>query len=58
MAEARAADIVLVLGKRGIAMASAERELILACRDIDKLEAWLDVVLSVSQIGELFGACR
>jgi hypothetical protein len=55
-AEARAADIVRLLDKRGIEMAPADRELVLACRDAETLDVWLDRVLTISRISELFAA--
>jgi hypothetical protein len=35
-------------------MDAADRERILQCRDDETLSSWLDRVLSVSAIGELF----
>jgi predicted transposase YdaD len=54
--EARAADIVRLLDRRGIGMAAADRERILACRDAEVLDAWLDRVLTISRVSELFAA--
>jgi hypothetical protein len=54
MAEGRARDIEQLLDKRGIAMGAADRERILECRDGQTLDTWLDRVLGVSAIGELF----
>jgi hypothetical protein len=54
MAEGRARDIEQLLDKRGITMEAADRERIAECRDDQTLSSWLDRVLSVSAIGELF----
>ena len=54
VAEARAQDIERLLDKRGIAMTPADRERISSCRDGKTLDTWLDRVLTVSGIGELF----
>jgi hypothetical protein len=56
LAEGRAADIVRLLDKRGIEMAPADRERILACRDAETLDVWLDRVLTIARISELFAA--
>lgn len=53
-AEGRARDIEQLLDKRGITMEAADRERIAECRDDQTLSSWLDRVLSVSAIGELF----
>jgi hypothetical protein len=53
-AEARAQDIERLLDKRGIAMSTADRERITSCRDNDTLDVWLDRLLTVSDISELF----
>lgn len=52
--EGRAADIERILDKRGIAMDPADRERILSCRDEAALDLWLDRVLTVSTISDLF----
>lgn len=53
-AEARALDIERLLDKRGIAMTAADRERITSCRDGETLDVWLDRVLTISEIAELF----
>lgn len=53
-AEGRARDIEQLLDKRGIVMEAADRERILDCRDDQVLDTWLDRVLSVSVVDELF----
>ena len=53
-AEGRAQDIERLLDKRGIAMTTADRERITSCRDSKTLDVWLDRVLTISGIGELF----
>ena len=54
VAEARAQDIERLLDKRGIAMTPADRERISSCRDGKTLDTWLDRVLTVAGVGELF----
>jgi hypothetical protein len=54
MAEGRAKDIEQLLDKRGIAMTVPDRERILECRDDETLDRWIDRLLSISSIGELF----
>jgi hypothetical protein len=53
-AEGRAQDIERLLDKRGIAMTTADRERITSCRDSETLDVWLDRLLTVSTISELF----
>lgn len=52
--EGRAGVIVEILEGRGIVMKSADRDFILACRDIDTIDKWADRALNVSEISELF----
>ena len=54
VAEARAQDIERLLDKRGIAMTPADRDRISSCRDGKTLDTWLDRVLTISDISELF----
>ena len=53
-AEGRAQDIERLLDKRGIAMTTADRKRIISCRESKTLDLWLDRVLTVSEISELF----
>ena len=53
-AQARAQDIERLLDKRGIAMTPADRDRISSCRDGKTLDTWLDRVLTISDISELF----
>ena len=43
-----------VLDKRGIAMTAADRERILSCRDEATIDAWLDRMVTVETVAELF----
>jgi hypothetical protein len=54
LAEGRAQDIERLLDKRGIAMTPANRDRITSCRDGKTLETWLDRVLTISDISQLF----
>jgi len=54
LAEGRAAAVVRVLDHRGISVPNAARARILACTDIDTLDAWLDRALVLTIIEELF----
>ena len=54
VAQARAQDIERLLDKRGIAMTPADRDRISSCRDGKTLDTWLDRVLTISYISELF----
>jgi mannose-6-phosphate isomerase-like protein (cupin superfamily) len=53
-AEGRAEDIIMILDDREIAMTHADRERILACRDLEMLQTWLHRSLTISAIRELF----
>jgi hypothetical protein len=54
VAEARAQDIERLLDKRGITMTPADRDRISSCRDAMTLDTWLDRVLTIADISELF----
>ena len=54
LAEGRAQDIARLLDKRGIAMTQAERDRITSCREGKTLETWLDRLLTISDINQLF----
>ena len=47
-------DIERLLDKRGIAMTPADRERISSCRDGKTLDTWLDRVLTIADLSELF----
>lgn len=53
-AEGRAADVLRILDKRGIAVDDESRERIEACTDLDLLGTWLDRSLTARQVAELF----
>lgn len=43
-----------VLEKRGITVTPAQRETIAGCRDVQRIEAWLDRAIAASSADELF----
>ena len=52
---AREAKLVeQVLDKRGITMMATDRERIISCRDEASIDAWLDRMITVTTIAELF----
>ena len=51
----RAHDVLTVLRARGIAVPDAARERILAQRDLEQLERWLEKAAVASSIGEVLG---
>ena len=52
-AEGRAAAILKVLESRGIAVSPAQRQEILGCRDLDRLDRWLSRAALVSSAEEI-----
>ncbi|MEU8117515.1 hypothetical protein AB0C21_02270 [Spirillospora sp. NPDC049024] len=53
--EARAESILLVLEHRGIEVSEGERERVLGCTDVARLNAWLEQSLTVRTAAEIFG---
>lgn len=53
-AKGRAADVVRMLERRGIALSEAERERVLTCQDLDTLGVWFDRAFDVETTDELF----
>jgi hypothetical protein len=51
--EARASDVLTVLRARGIAVPDAARERILAQRDPDRLERWLEKAAIATSIADV-----
>jgi hypothetical protein len=54
--ETRASDVLTVLRVRGIAVPDAARERILAQKDPERLERWLEKAIVAASIGELIDA--
>jgi hypothetical protein len=52
-AEARARDVLTVLRARGIALPDAARERILAQKDADRLERWLEKAAVATSVAEV-----
>ena len=52
-AEARASDVLTVLRVRGIPVPDAVRERILAQKDLERLERWLEKAIVASSIGDV-----
>jgi hypothetical protein len=52
-AEARAGDVVTVLRARGIAVPDAARERILAQKDPERLDRWLERAAVAAELGEV-----
>jgi hypothetical protein len=50
----KAEDVLDVLGARGVAVSDAERERIVACRDLETLRRWVRRAATVSRAEELF----
>ncbi|MFQ3560050.1 hypothetical protein QZN11_25045 [Streptomyces gramineus] len=55
-AEGRAEDILRILDLRGVAVAEADRERVLACEDLDTLGVWFDRAVTATGAEELFTA--
>lgn len=53
-AEGKAESILAVLEGRGVEVTDSQRETILACRELDQLDRWLQRALTISQVDELF----
>lgn len=51
--EVMAEAILKVLGARGVSVSPAQREEILACRDLDRLDRWLQRAAVASSVGEV-----
>jgi hypothetical protein len=54
-AKGRAADILRILDRRGIAVSGAVRERITSCADLDTLGIWLDRAITATSAAEVFG---
>jgi hypothetical protein len=52
-AKGRAEDVLRVLAARGIAVAPAQRQKILRCRDLDRLGRWLSRAAVASSVGDV-----
>jgi hypothetical protein len=52
-ARGAAAAVLKVLQARGVAVSEAQRQEILACHDLDRLDYWLNRALSVSSVEEV-----
>ncbi|WP_141577618.1 hypothetical protein [Actinomadura sp. WMMA1423] len=52
--EARTGSVVRVLEQRGIAVSEAERERVLGCADMARLDVWLARSLTVRAAAEIF----
>ncbi|MER6462347.1 hypothetical protein AB0N99_40135 [Streptomyces sp. NPDC093272] len=55
-AKGRAEDILRILDLRGVAVAEADRERVLACEDLDTLGVWFDRAVTATGAEELFTA--
>jgi hypothetical protein len=53
-AKGKAESILTILENRGIDLSPAQRETILACRDLEQLDRWLRRSLNISTAPELF----
>jgi hypothetical protein len=53
-AEGKAEDVLKVLRTRGIAMSEAQRERIISCTDLDRLDTWLTRAVTAATAEELF----
>ncbi|WTW97084.1 hypothetical protein OG216_28645 [Streptomycetaceae bacterium NBC_01309] len=53
-AKGRAADVVRVLERRGVAVSEADRQRVIECEDLDTLSAWFDRAFDVATADELF----
>jgi hypothetical protein len=54
-AEARAGDVLTALRVRGIAVPDVARDRILAQKDLDRLERWLEKAILATSIAEVLG---
>ncbi|WP_415952392.1 hypothetical protein [Streptomyces sp. KLOTTS4A1] len=52
-AEGKAEDVLRILGHRGIEVPAAQRDRILACRDLDRLDTWFDQALDITSADQL-----
>ena len=55
-ARGRATVLLRHLSKRGFVVDEAVRERVLACQDVDRLDRWLDRVLTAASLAEVFAA--
>ncbi len=53
-AEAKAADVLVVLEARGIEIPDAVRARVAACTDLDQLDAWVRRAVTVASADDLF----
>ncbi|WP_394836898.1 hypothetical protein LVJ94_08315 [Pendulispora rubella] len=53
-AEGKAASVLTVLRARGVAIADEQKARVLACRDLDQLDRWLERAVSVAAAEQLF----
>lgn len=56
--QGRADAVLTILRVRGIPVSDAERERVLAERDPDRLERWLERAISATSLAELLGESR
>jgi hypothetical protein len=54
LAEGRAQAIITILDDRAIALEDADRQRVLGCTDMERLDTWLHRALRVATISELF----
>jgi hypothetical protein len=57
-AKGEAKALLRIIEKRGLALTEAQRNQIMACKDIATLDGWTDRVLAVTSVDELLSECR
>jgi hypothetical protein len=57
-AEGEARTLLRIIERRGLALTEAQRNQIMACKDIATLDGWTDRVLTVTSVDELLNGSR
>jgi hypothetical protein len=53
-AEGKAGDIVAILEARGIVVTEGQRQQILECQDLERLNSWVRKAVTLAVVDELF----